>query len=362
MAELNLVTLDASSGSVVKTTMQEEAEKMESLNMDDFLKHETIAFWIHEIENTIKITTLIGYKNNIKRVFKEMPMNPKWVTASKKNAKEYWHNYVTYYRTKTGKKQPSGPVRVAFKSLLSVYDISFAHKEGKKFNLGSEHDSYKKYAGVSLVKFVPKLKQMMIENKDYESLLWFMTGLRTSARGGALATMSWDRIYFDNLDTDGQPFFKIEIHETKVPKGHYHLAEDGNWFDYYPNDELKQYFQEWKKTHPLFRRFVWFEDTGSDVGNRKKAVLQHARMAKTLATYYKQIESEFDPLLAEYVKKRPDHVMCHTFAQMCKNDGMSNEEIKESGHWTDEQSVSWYCATEESKIKSIKRRSSELNF
>ncbi|MGI0058955.1 MAG: hypothetical protein ACREBJ_04235, partial [Nitrosotalea sp.] len=225
-----------------------------------------------------------------------------------------------------------------------------------------EHDSFKKYAGVSLFKFVPKLVDMMKEAKDYQLLLWFLIGLRTSARGGAIATMVWERIYFENVDDEGQPFFKIEIHETKVPKGHYHLAIDGNWFDYYPNAELKQLLQEWKATNPLFRRFVWFEDTGSDVANVKRAGQFHAKMGRKLAEYYKLIETEFDPLLRQYIKLRPDHVMCHTFAQMCKNSGMSDDDIASAGHWTDSQSVSWYCSTEESKVKSIKRKASEMHF
>lgn len=362
MAELGMITLDSSSGRVAKTTMQDDADRLAKLDMDQFLQNEVIKAWYEDCKGRVKPDTLGSYVSSLKSIFKDMPINPKAIVVSRKNALEYWKNYQSFHKQKTGLPKVKQPQRVAFRNLLDFYGISFGHKMGKKYGLGSEHDAFKKYAGVSLFKFVPKLIDMMKEAKDYETLLWFLTGLRTSARGGALATMVWERIYFENVDDEGQPFFKIEIHETKVPKGHFHLGQEGNWFDYYPNEELKQMLREWKTTHPSFLRFVWFEDTGSDVANVHSAYRFHVRMARKLATYYCQIESEFDPLLKEYVKKRPDHVMCHTFAQMCKNQGMSDEEIASAGHWTDSQSVSWYCSTEESKVKSIKRRASEMHF
>ncbi|MHB8545629.1 MAG: site-specific integrase [Nitrosotalea sp.] len=362
MAELGLVLLDPNSGRVTKTSFQDQVDKMEKLNMDKFLQNPTIKEWYEKTSANVKADTLSSYVSSLKSIFKEMPENPKAIVASRSNALQYWQNFRTQWKQKTGKSNVSHELRVAFRSFLGANEISFANKEGKKFGLGSEHDAFKKFAGVSLVKFIPRLKQLMIDNKDAQTLLWFDLGLRTSARGGSIATMVWERIYFDFVDDDGTESFKIEIHETKVEKDHYHLGENGLWFDYYPTLELKQLFKDWKASHPDFRRFVWFEDTGTDAQNVARSERVHAIMAKKLSEYYKQIENEFDPLLAEFIKKRPNHIMPHTFAQILKDKGWSDDKIAATGHWTDPQAVSWYCKTNSDQVKSNKRDAGRIEF
>lgn len=362
MAELGMVTLDPNSGRVIKTSLQEQLDKMEKLDMDKFLQNPTIKEWYEKTSANVKADTLSSYVSSLKGIFKLVPENPKAIVASRSNALQYWNNFQIAYKQKTGRTKVSHEMRVGFRSLLGAFEISFANKEGKKFGLGSEHDAFKKYAGVSLAKFAPRIIQFLRDSKDYQSLLWFVVGLRTSARGGSIATMTWDRVYFDFKEDDDAESFKIEIHETKVAKDHYHLGENGLWFDYYPNLELKKMFQEWKTANPQFRRFVWFEDTGADVTNRARAERIHAIMAKKLSECYKHFENEFDPLLKEFIKKRPNHIMPHTFAQILKDKDWSDQKIAQTGHWTDSQAVSWYCKTNDEKIKSNKRDAGRMDF
>ena len=82
--------------------------------------------------------------------------------------------------------------------------------------------------------------------------------------------MTWDRIYFDNKDVGGETVFKLEQHETKDKQGHFHLGVNGDWKTKFPNDEIKNLLLEWKIAHPEFRRFVWFEDTGTDLRQQKQ--------------------------------------------------------------------------------------------
>lgn len=363
MESLGMLTLDNNSGGVAKTTAQQEADKLEAIDLDKFGQIPEIKFWMDECKSRgITAGTIQSYFNNVKRIFKVNPTNPKYVVASRANALEFWKNYLLKIREQTGKLKASQPDRVAFKNLIDSFGISFGHKMGAKHGLGSEHDSYKKYAGVNIVKFIPRLSEDMLANKEFDTYLWFRLGLRTGARSSAIASMTWDRIYFDNKDAAGNPLFKLEQHETKDKQGHYHLGINGDWKVKFPNGEIKELLLEWKAAHPEFRRFVFFEDAGQDTLNKAKARCIHQKYATRLATYYKSILDELDPLTKEYLLKRPDHMMRHNFAQMCKDAGMTDEEISIAGGWRGTQTIGWYSAIAAEKQQAIHQKAAEMKI
>ena len=180
MASQGLLTLDSDSGRVIKTTMQQEADKLEKINLEKLAQNETISKWLADCEaRGITATTIRNYFCAIKKILSICPVNPKYIVSSKNNALEYWKNFMKAHKAKTGKQKPMATYRVAFKNLLDSYDIAFAHKMGKQHGLGSEHDAYKKYAGVHLrTPQIEKVSQTILEAKDYAVFLWFRLGLR----------------------------------------------------------------------------------------------------------------------------------------------------------------------------------------
>lgn len=358
MSNEGMITLDENSGRIAKTTMQQEADKLERINLDDFADNEVISKWLGDCEaRGITARTIGNYFSAIKNIFAICPINPKYVVSSKNNALEFWRNFMKEYKLKTGKAKPTSLYRVAFKNLLDSYNIAFAHKMGKQHGLGSEHDSYKKYAGVCLKKDqIEKVSQAMLQAKDYSVYLWFRLGLRTGARSSAIASMTWERIYFD------QESFKLEQHESKDKQGHHHLGIDGDWKTKFPNEEIKNLLLEWKVAHPEFRRFVWFEDAGQDVSNKIRAKKIHEAMAQKMKIYYKVIENELDPTTLAYLKNKPDHLMRHTFAQILKDNGFTDEEIAEAGGWRGTQTISWYSSMPEHKKQELGGKISRMNF
>ena len=55
--------------------------------------------------------------------------------------------------------------------------------------------------------------------------------------------------------------------------------------------------------------------------------------------------------------------MRHTFAQILKNNGCTDEEIAEGGGWRGTQTISWYSAMPESKkAEALGGKISRMNF
>ena len=89
--------------------------------------------------------------------------------------------------------------------------------------------------------------------------------------------MSWEYIYFDETNDDGTESFRLEQHETKDPRGQWFLEENGEWKTKYPPLDLKRILLDWKSRSPN-SRFLWFEDNGSDILNRKSAERKSIKM------------------------------------------------------------------------------------
>jgi len=371
MSEAGRVTLDDQSGRLAKTVVQEQREKYLKLDMDAFAKIPEIAVWIKACEaRGVEAEGIAQMKGSVRKVLDLMKSHPKSIVVSKKVALEFWANYCIEFRKLTGKTKPSQGTRTSFRNFLDAHDISFGHGMAKGFNLGSEHDSYKKYAGAT---FTPEnlgeLDQMMVQKKDDETRLWTRLGVRTGARSGALAGMTWDRIYFDdhivleNAEHQKQEFFKIEVHETKDKRGHFYLGRNGDWKTKFLPIEIADLLKTWKASHPTFRRFVFFEDAGADVLNRKRLEALAKRMPSHLSKqYYKKMKTKVDPLTTEYMFKRPDHVFRHTIAQLLKNAGFTDEQISVITGHRDVATVSWYATMSVAKQQEIAHKAIGVVF
>jgi hypothetical protein len=369
MGELKLIILDEDTGRLAKTVQQQSTEQYKKLSTDEFAKIPEVATWIKKcIARNVEpkvIRTMLGTNRNI---FDLMKTHPKTILYSKKFALEFWENFSVEFKKLTGKPKMSQMHRVHFKNLLDAHDITFGHGMGKAYGLGSEHDSYKKYAGAVIPPdVIYELVGFMDADKNLRSKLWFRIGLRTAARAGALASMTWDRIYFDQQEefetaTRKEKFVKLEVHETKDKRGDFHCGKNGEWKRKFVPCDVIELLKQWKALHPEFNKFIWFADTGSDVLNQKKIANVAALQGVKLAQYYKKILHKLSPKSREYIVKRPSHIMRHTNAQLLKNAGFSDEQISVITGHRDKNTVSWYCEESEEKQKEIATQAIEVQF
>ena len=198
---------------------------------------------------------------------------------------------------------------------------------GKMYGLSSAHDRYAPYAGVHFTSDVTKkISNMILHDGNFALYVWWRLGLRTGARSGAISTMTWDRIHLDS-----KPFW-IEQHETKDPREHIHIGQDGEWKSKYLPENLRKILLQWKSTSPD-SKFLWFSDKNSDVTNQNEARKTRLLMSKNLKRYYSQISHRVTPQTREYMMKRPDHILRHTLVQQLKNSGFTNEEIADAFGW-----------------------------
>ncbi|TSA16667.1 MAG: hypothetical protein D4R72_06380 [Nitrosopumilales archaeon] len=359
MTQLGMVKLNAANGWILKENRLDYGW----LARNDFAKIPEIAKWMDDcIARQIKQETMRQYLANVRYIFNKLKVSPKDIISSKKAAIEFWTRFMVEYR----KENPNGAThrfRVSYRNFLASHDIIFAPKMGKVYGLSSSPDNSGMYAGVSLSSDITsEIGKMILADGDFELYVWWRVGLRTGARKGAIATMTWDRTYFDETNEDGSESFKMEQHETKDPRGHYHLGENGEWKIKYPPLDLKMILLDWKQRSG-HTRFLWFKDSGSDVQNRINAKRIGKMMSKKLRFYYEKVADRIDPLTCQYMRKMPSHLMRHTLAQQMKESGMTNEEIADTFGWRTSHIVgTWYTKTSEKKRKEISTRSSKVIF
>lgn len=268
MSKVGKITLDPHSGRLEQAITQPAEDQYSRLELDKFNQIPEISRWIRKcIARGVEPNGIMQMAGRVRNIFDTVKTHPKSACYSKKAALEFWENYSIEYKKATGRTKVPQSYRTSFRNFLDAHDISFGHGMAKGYGLGSEHDAYKKYAGAHFKpSTIEKLTTLMLENGDEEAFLATRLGIRTGARAGALATMTWDRIYFDqrmsfeNAEHQTVEFFKLEVHETKDKRGYMHLGKDGEWKKKYVPLEIYDILVRWKTKHPEFRRFVFFED------------------------------------------------------------------------------------------------------
>jgi len=348
MAQDGKITLDADTGRLEKTQKAVNHEKFERLQKSDFGKIREIGRWFGNL--TCKPAVAANYQYSLKRIFDKIMVNPSAALASKQAFIETWKTFKDFNDADMGVGHDQC-YRIAFRSLGDEFDYHINLALGKKIGLTSKHDSYKKYAGAALSTTLTKIiGKEMLENGDFEVYTWFRIGCRTGGRTGAIASMTWDKIVFDEEN------FEVAQHETKDPRGDEWIGEDGEWQRKLPAIDLLHVLKHWKNLDESPNsKFVWFEDKGSDIANRKAILKIRSRVIKTLRRYLEQHYDEMDLLTREYAQIEPGHLLRHTFAQLLRDEGATSEQIRVAGCWKSAEIISWYTAASKSEKDVIKR-------
>lgn len=355
-----MIQLDPETRMLVKKRMCD----YELFSKDEFVKIPEIEKWINDcIARDVQPSTISQYLKCVKSILTLTKTIPKDIIKSKKYAVEVWARFMVEFR-KQNPARGTQYYRVSFKNFLASFEITFAPHMGKMYGLSSSHDKYGAYAGVSLSQeLTKKIGKMILANNDLQLYLWWRIGLRTGARSKAISTMVWERIYFDEKNEDGSQSFKLEQHETKDARGHYHLGQNGEWKTKYPPLDLRQLLLKWKKNHDINSKFLWFQDSHTDAQNKRNAERVKERTVKKLRMYFEKIADQVDPLTREYMLKKPGHLMRHILAQQMKDAGMTNEEIADAFGWRTPEIVgTWYTKTSEKKKKELGLRCSKVIF
>ena len=137
-------------------------------------------------------------------------------------------------------------------------------------------------------------------------------------------------------------------HETKDDDaGHMHLGLAGEWKKKTPPMELLNILKEWRDANPKKSKFLWIEDKGDDILNRKAITKFRNKVIPNLRKYLEQVRNDLDALTQEYVFVAGEvgHVNRHTFAQLLREKGQSSAQIAIAGGWKSAEIVDrWYTA------------------
>jgi len=340
-----------------KSPDQLKKQKFYIISKDEFAKIPEIKKWIDGcIARGVKATTINVLRNHLKFIFFYMSESPQNILVSRQDALDFWIRFASEFK----QSKPSVGThnyRAAYRNFLAAHDITFANRMGEVYGLSAKNDRTAQYAGVYLTSEVTeKIGNLILQNNDFALYMWWRLGLRTGARSGALATMTWERIYLNSKP------FKLEQHETKDTRGHFHLGEDGEWKTKYLPEDMRKLLLQWKAVCPD-KRFLWFTDTNSDTQNRKKSKAIQTKMARRLKRYYCMVKDEVEPLTYQYMQKMPDHIMRHTLVQQLKNAGLTNEEIADSFGWRSADIVkNWYSKTSEKNLQDVAKRAEKIKF
>ncbi|MGI0061311.1 MAG: hypothetical protein ACREBA_02535 [Nitrosotalea sp.] len=359
MACLGMVKLNPKT----RTLLKERRSEYAWLSKNSFGMIPEISKWMDDcIARQVKPKTMRQYLSFVKYICNKIDASPKEIVSSKKTAIEFWTRFIVAHRKERPDTGTHG-FRIAYKNFIASHDIIFLPRMGKTYGLSSAHDNYGIYAGISLSSdIISDIGKMILDDGDLALYVWWRIGLRTGGRKSAISTMIWSRIHFDETNEDGSESFKLEQHETKDPRGHYHIGVNGEWKVKYPPLDLKKLLLEWKAKcdNP---KFLWFRDDGSDLENRVSATRVGITMSKKLKTYYERVKDRVDPLTYQYMRRMPSHLMRHTLAQHMKEGGMTNEEIAELCGWRTSDIVGiWYTKTSEKKRKELGLRASKVVF
>ena len=342
---------------LVKSQDQIKKYHYNTLSKDKFVQLPEIKQWIDGcLARGLKFKTISSYISYAKFIFNFMSESPQNVLSSKKDAIRFWIKFAADFRIYHPSKGTQS-YRVTYKNLLASHNIFFANRMGKIYGLSSAHDRYAPYAGVHFTSdVIKKISDLILHDGNFALYVWWRVALRTGARSSAISTMTWDRVYLDSKP------FNLEQHETKDPRGHIHLGQDGEWKSKYSTDDLRKILLQWKTTSPD-SQFLWFADKNSDTSNQNEARKTRSLMSHNLRNYYSQISHLVSPQTREYMMKRPDHMLRHTLVQQLKDSGFTNEEIADSFGWRSSDIVkNWYSKTSEKNLQDIAKRAEKIEF
>ena len=357
MQFLNLIELDPVTNRLIKSKIQENIEINERLfELDEFRKIPEITKFIEKsIKRGCKPKTILGYTSSLKIIFQMMKTHPSSALTSKSAYEEFFENYVIVAKERyTHLKDAPHNHRVAYRVFGdTVAGYSYGHGMAKGFGFGSHHASFQKYAGSHILLDVCQdLQKMMLADKEFLVYTWFSTGIMTGGRTSAVATMIWEKIIMDIEN------FSLDQFETKDDSaGHQHLGEFGEWKHKFPPKELYNILLKWRNENPKFSKFLWFEDSGNDKQNIRNSQRCREYVIPKLKEYLHRVEDRLDSLTKEYVfvAGESGHLNRHTFAQLLKNAGATDDQIAFQGGWKSKQTIGWYCSiSQDEKQKSRK--------
>jgi hypothetical protein len=305
MSKQKMISL-SDSKRIQKSQDQIQKYHYHALSKDQFVQIPQIKQWIDGcLARGLKFKTISNYVSYAKFIFNFMSESPQNVLSSKENAIKFWVTFAADFRRYNPTKGTQS-YRVTYKNLLASHNIFFANRMGKIYGLSSSHDRYAPYAGVCFTsEITKKIGDMILQDRNFALYVWWRIALRTDACSSAISTMTCDRIYLDS-----EPF-KIEQHETKDPRGHVHLGQDGEWKPKYVPEDLRKILLQWKMTSPD-SSFLWFADKNSDISNQNESRKTQLQMSVNLRKYYSKISHLVPPQTREYMIKRPDHILRHT--------------------------------------------------
>ena len=355
MADEKKIILNSVTGRLEKTQKEVNSDQFEKLTQDNFGKIREISRWLNN--QTCKPHIAANYKYSLKRLFDKVMVTPSSALASKASFIETWKAFKKINDADNGTGHDQG-YRIAYRSLGDEFDYHIPLALGKKIGLTSKHDSYRKYAGCALsTTLTKKIGTEMLESGDFETYTWFRIGVRCGGRTGAIASMTWNKIV---LDEDN---FEVAQHETKDARGDVWLGLDGEWQIKTPANDLIQVLKHWKNhpDAPKNSHFLWFEDKGSDIANRKAILKLRDRVIKSLRTYLEKHYDEMDILTREYAKLEPGHLLRHTFAQLMRDEGATQDEIQTAGCWKSSETVAWYTAASKKEKEKIRTKQNNVD-
>lgn len=253
MSKYQMITL-TDSKRLEKSQDQIKKYHFNVISRDEFVQIPEIKQWIDGcLARGLKFQTISGYISFAKFIFNFMSENPSNVLTSKESTIKFWILFAADFR----RHHPSKGTqcyRVTYKNLLAAHNIFFANRMGKIYGLSSTHDRFAPYAGVHFTSSVTKkISDLILNDGNFTLYVWWRLALRTGACSSAISTMTWERVYFNS------ELFKLEQHETKDPRGHIHMGEDGEWKQKYLPEDLRKILLQWKVISPD-SGFLWFVD------------------------------------------------------------------------------------------------------
>lgn len=329
---------------------------------EGFEANRTISKWVEDcIARKVKPSTIQAYTSAVRLMFRLVEVDPRKVVSSKISALKFWAKFMVEY-TKKNPTRGNHRYRTGFKNFLASYDIAFAPRMGKTYGLSSLPDNYGRNVGVSFTpEMTEEISRMMLQEGDLKTYLWWRIGLRSGSRNKAISRMVWERIYLDEKNDESMSL-RLEQHETKDPRGHWFLGENGEWKTKYVPLEIRDLLLKWR-SHSDYGKFLWFEDSHSDEQNRRNAKRAAAEATARLKSYYERVKGRIDPHTREYMLKRPTHIMRHTLVQQMKNADLTDKEIADMFGWRTPSIIGgWYAKMSERKRKELAARCSSVVF